>query len=211
MKNNHVLLFLDFDGVTHPAHDYVGFFRIECMVWLDKIIRENSELQVVISSSWRKHYPIDELKTMLGPTVAPRVIGVTPVINTPLLRAARYHEVIAHLEKTNNNNANWLALDDVKEFYTGHEGKVIFTNPMFGITQKEYEEINFLLKGKNISASASSTKKIINNLFQIPKGESFTNKEFLKYGSRTLVNKVLARMNYIRLIHRVMRGVYVRR
>ena len=53
-KGGGVVLFLDFDGVTHPEpctqqEEFCTLHMIE------GVVREFAELEIVISSSWREH------------------------------------------------------------------------------------------------------------------------------------------------------------
>lgn len=71
------LIFLDFDGVIN-SHEYMFFNRekwesrddsemidSDALILLNKIIEE-TEAKVVISSSWRLHFEIEELKGFLS-------------------------------------------------------------------------------------------------------------------------------------------------
>ena len=56
----------------------------------------------------------------------------------------------------------------------------------------------------------STTKTIRHRIMQIPRGEPFTNKMFLKLGSRASVDKALSRLIKENVIQRIIRGVYMR-
>lgn len=72
-----MLLFLDFDGVLHPADgSQEAFCRLPL---LESWMQHWPAVQVVISSSWRRLHSMSELVEFLGPVVGPRVVGCTPV------------------------------------------------------------------------------------------------------------------------------------
>ena len=56
----------------------------------------------------------------------------------------------------------------------------------------------------------SAAKTIRNRVSRIPRGEPFTNKRFLKLGSRAEVNRTLSRLVKAGMIQRIFRGMFVR-
>ena len=105
-------LFLDFDGVLHSANQPGTVFT---QVQLLEQALAGSPCQLVISSSWRFHHSLDELKQRLPVSLADRVVGTTgPAL---ALKHARYQEIKAYLDHRGKSLANWRALDDaVLEF-----------------------------------------------------------------------------------------------
>jgi hypothetical protein len=79
-----MILFLDFDGVTHPepcVHENV-FCRLHL---IESVLRERElrDVQIVISSSWREHHSLDDLRQFFSEDIQGRVVGVTPDIWHP--------------------------------------------------------------------------------------------------------------------------------
>jgi len=144
-KTRNILLFLDFDGVTHPNSGSAPF-KQENMFWLEKALTEFPQINIVISSSWRETKPLNEIKQLLGHIAGSRVIGITPVIDDPFLHAIRYYEVIKYLEETDNIDTLWFALDDTPGFYKGN-GTVIYTDPHTGLSESDYVKIRDLIHG----------------------------------------------------------------
>ena len=70
-------LFLDFDGVLHPefCHESRHF---SCLPFFEQVLRATADIDVVVSSTWRQQYSLDELRSRFSTDVAHRVIGVTP-------------------------------------------------------------------------------------------------------------------------------------
>lgn len=72
-------LFLDFDGVLHPefCHESRHFSYLP---FFEQVLRSSADVDVdvVVSSTWRQQYPLDQLRSRFSTDVAHRVIGVTP-------------------------------------------------------------------------------------------------------------------------------------
>ena len=125
-----MLLFLDFDGVTHPITG--STFNADCLAMISHAL-EGYSIQIVISSSWRETHDLEELLELLGPEIGGLVVGVTPVIDDPFLRHVRYHEVQKYLSDNNQDSQSWIALDDTRGFYP-EDAPVIWCNPRTGVT-----------------------------------------------------------------------------
>jgi hypothetical protein len=108
-----VVLFLDFDGVLHPAQ---GGELFTSLALLEAVLRDAPEVRVVISSSWREIHPLDELREYFSEDLRDRVIGITPLqapveaVPEKLAMHRRHAECMAWL--ANNAHERWLALDD---------------------------------------------------------------------------------------------------
>jgi hypothetical protein len=83
------VLFLDFDGVLHSAQGvYLPEFSLVPL--LEKSL-ESSDCAVVISSTWREHYPLQVLRERLGPALGTRVIGALgPDLRGPHVRYKKH-------------------------------------------------------------------------------------------------------------------------
>lgn len=64
-KENKFLIFLGFDGVTHPESGSPMFIP-ECMSALSTVLK-STNLKLVVSSSWRETNSFDELEELLKP------------------------------------------------------------------------------------------------------------------------------------------------
>lgn len=67
-------------------------------------------VQIVISSTWRNYFSLEKLKSFLPPTLADRVIGVTPNVFSRDGAFIRSREILAYLSAC--NRGEWLAIDD---------------------------------------------------------------------------------------------------
>lgn len=74
-----VTLFLDFDGVLHPhpCEDKDLFGRVYL---LEALLHDFPEVEIFISSAWRKYHCVDVLKARVGVGIADRIVGATPVL-----------------------------------------------------------------------------------------------------------------------------------
>jgi hypothetical protein len=102
------ILFLDFDGVLHPSNYPQGskFSRIQL---LEEVLSV-SFCEIVISSSWRFHYSIVDLKKILGNKIGSLIIGSTGDIFQS--KYARYDEITEWIAL--HKICDWRALDDSK-------------------------------------------------------------------------------------------------
>lgn len=118
-----MILFLDFDGVTHPqfpSKDYPDSEnqRFSFLPRLESVLREFPDVRIVIASSWRKQHSLAELKAYFAPDIATRIDGMTP--SEPSIsahytfpaRGIRSREAHAWLNANGESNSPWLALED---------------------------------------------------------------------------------------------------
>ncbi len=121
------ILFLDFDGVLNNTNFFERAaaarkalpldapysasedFDPENMAQLADLGRRVPDLEVVVSSSWRKGRNLSELRDYLQPAFArARVIGVTP----GLVSRMRHEEITAWLVTNAFGDFRFIALDD---------------------------------------------------------------------------------------------------
>ena len=125
-------LFLDFDGVLHPTTDGTnaeGVVRIVHFGWLPLLasVLERHHVRIVVHSTWRYTYDIDELRALLS-VLGPRVIGATP-------RGPRYESILSWLH-LNPQFANYRMLDDdAREFPAPPPPDLILCNPAKGVSE----------------------------------------------------------------------------
>ena len=138
------LLFLDFDGVLHPAHCETDllFCRNELLeLWL----RERQDVDVVISSSWREPHPLPELRAFFSDDIAPRIVGATPrSIHKAQRRRPdgtpgpeREAEIRDWLQRHGRTAEPWVALDDQAFRFRKECRHLVLCNPQVGLTHRE--------------------------------------------------------------------------
>jgi hypothetical protein len=116
------LLFLDFDGVLHPNFSQEAEYFSRVPYLMKALEGFTNDVEVIVSSSWRFHWPPDELLKMLPSSLADLVTGFTPEVEPG--RFQRYREIRAYLQSL-RSQPKWRALDDVAgEFPRGSSGLI---------------------------------------------------------------------------------------
>lgn len=124
-------LFLDFDGVLHTAREAHSspFSRLHM---LHRAIIGNP-VQIVVSSSWRFHYSLREIKSYMG-ILAPNLVGTTgPYVPG---KYARYREILAFAE-LHGISEDWRALDDAELEFPENEPRLVLCDPTVGVQQAQ--------------------------------------------------------------------------
>jgi hypothetical protein len=131
------LLFLDFDGVLHPQHE--GQQVPEDMAFchlprLEALLRNFSEVEVVISSTWREQVKLESLKRHFSDDIAARIIGTTPVVNAgnSVLFHRREIEILQWLADSGVTNSRWCALDDAHWQFLHHKENLVACKSYLG-------------------------------------------------------------------------------
>ena len=124
------VVFLDFDGVLHPAGEPPGTtLPFEWTPVLAVLLEPFDDVQVVIHSSWRERFSAQELRDFLGP-VADRLLGAVDAGDkgAAIERFLREHPAITDA----------LVLDDqVDEFAPGFPATFLACEPSTGLSSKE--------------------------------------------------------------------------
>jgi hypothetical protein len=130
------IIFLDFDGVLHPENHtpetefcFVGNFADAI-----RLVDFEHGLPIVVSSTWRHHKSLDDLRAKFPPRVMDQVIGVTPYLRREELDRIDDWEVTGGEESKSRHRqreilqwlnahapgSKWLAIDDRPEYF--HRG-----------------------------------------------------------------------------------------
>ena len=125
-----MILFLDFDGVLHPQYEDqlvpadVAFCHLPRF---EAVMRDFPAVQIVISSSWREQFSLDNLRARFSADVAARIIGITPVFPAyhPRILEQRESEILAWLVAEGRSSEPWLALDDADWQFQRHRDQLI--------------------------------------------------------------------------------------
>ncbi|HYD75223.1 HAD domain-containing protein [Ramlibacter sp.] len=120
------VLYLDFDGVLHPAtcEPDQRFSRAAALA--QALAQFDCEL--VISSSWRFAVPWPDLLQLLPAELVPRVSGCTG--EAVIGRHAREREILAHVRGL-SGAIDWRALDDC-DWDFGDRTRLIACDPNAG-------------------------------------------------------------------------------
>lgn len=128
------VVFLDLDGTCHPVHCPVNqlFNRLPL---LEDWLRVHRHVDVVISSSWREHHPLDELQSFFADDLQSRVIDVTPVLTAS--RYEREDEILEWLRSCGAPWRPWVAFDDQAALFHPFSKHLVLCNPKTGLTSRE--------------------------------------------------------------------------
>lgn len=138
------LLFVDFDGALHPidSGDFCGeiggemgfisvrddaplFCRLPLLI---DALRDHPDVQIVVSSSWRRLYSSRALRAFLG-ELADRYLGETPF----LAGCSRHDEIVCFIRENELETVPWLALDDDPKNFPVSCPNVLWTDPEDGL------------------------------------------------------------------------------
>ena len=134
-------LFLDFDGVCHPSlcNDEDKFSKVNLL----SQALTSSPCQIIISSSWRFQFTLDQLKKMLPVSISNLVIDATgEALNGPY---ARFNEIKHWLESKQKPFSDWKALDDAINEFPPDCLNLIATKSSQGITKDQIIELKHWL------------------------------------------------------------------
>lgn len=147
MKNK--IIFLDIDGVLNSQQFVLksGFEDLKELpsiismiseenVWcLNYIVNNVPDLKFVISSSWRKHHPLEEIKKTLSyfNFDSDLIIGKTP--SKP--SSPRSYEIYLWLEDNGGEESNLYAVLDDHFVYNTEQPGFFKTDPLVGLTYRD--------------------------------------------------------------------------
>ena len=147
-----VVVFLDFDGVTHPDPGWNAepFCRLPL---IEAVLRDFLSVDIVISSSWRDHHSLDEMCGFFAADMAPRVVGVTPSIESPspdwLPGSVPTHEREWEIETWMKSNmpwgTPWLAIDDRDWWFSLGSSNLLLTKADEAFTEANAEELRQMI------------------------------------------------------------------
>ena len=141
------VLFLDFDGVLHPAGAHRGSGHLSRLPLLEALLREpaHQDVEIVVSSTWREAHSVARLRAFFSEDLRVRIFGATPVLDEYDSEHERYEEIKAWLDQHPDRVA-WAALDDDLEGFPSHRRKtVVFTDPAVGLTENDLVALRRLL------------------------------------------------------------------
>ena len=137
------IIFLDFDGVIvpfiggEPQDKEKAVASAGAVANLNRAI-EMSGAEIVVSSHWKRFYPLVELRNILnGWGVKGRVVGITPNDHAD----DRGVEIFEWLTTANDDKVSFAIVDDIVDDLQRFRDHVVKTNPDNGITLVDVEKI----------------------------------------------------------------------
>lgn len=127
------LVFLDFDGVLHPAPTKPGAsLPFEWVAQLTALLSQAPDVGIAVHSSWAQRFELEHLRDFLGP-LGSRVVGRVE----PGFKASS----ILHFLQLKPDVTCWIVLDDDgREFPPSFPGRVIVCDPARGISDLAVQE-----------------------------------------------------------------------
>lgn len=146
------VLYLDFDGVLHPAavwlktennaspvleERYASEHALfEHSRTLEELLAPYPDVRLVLSTAWVLVHGIDYAATRLPRALRERVVGSTFDANRDgahFTSVARGYQVVADAQR--RGLRHWIALDDdVRDWPKGHRHRLIPTDPVHGLS-----------------------------------------------------------------------------
>jgi hypothetical protein len=132
-----MVIFLDLDGVLR--RDSAPLFQLErdlvsaFSYWVREL-EEDGEVSIVISSTWRTAFSIEEVRSRFPAWLAEKIVGCTPSIQGEV-EHSRHREILAWLKKHGAEAERWIAIDDTAELYPTGLKNLILCDPEVGFTQ----------------------------------------------------------------------------
>ena len=128
------VLFIDFDGVLHPATSGPGVMNSAVLatpLWgwvptLARVLRPHADVGLVVHSSWRCTHNVEELRSLLGP-LGSRVVGSTP-------DGQRYESCLRWLRLNPTYTSYRILDDDRREFPDPLPAELILCDPNTGVS-----------------------------------------------------------------------------
>lgn len=148
------ILFLDFDGVTHPDPCRKEAFFCQLPL-IEDVLRENKHVDVVISSSWRYDHRLPELKAYFSSDIRTLVIDVTPSVARTddegwipphLLQHHREWECRKWIRQHCPMDTPWLAIDDVSDWFLPGCADLLSTRSELGFQPEQASKLREMLK-----------------------------------------------------------------
>lgn len=134
-KKENVLLFLGFEGVTHPVA-HCKPFQSDCLYWLNKLLKRNPFIDVVLSSSLGERCSRAEIKNKLGVAIGARVVGVAPKLDV-YADNRMLSEIQQYLKSTSQEERKWIGVDHGLSVYN-EKLPIVLTNPKVGFSEDDY-------------------------------------------------------------------------
>ena len=128
------LLFIDFDGVCHPATpDLEANARFQWLPTLAQLLAPWPDVRIAVHSTWRYDHSDAELASLLGP-LGSRYVGSVP-------RGAREDSILWFLHMVPGKDHSYRVLDDAAvEFNELSAPQLILCDPLLGVSATNVQE-----------------------------------------------------------------------
>jgi hypothetical protein len=136
-----MVLFLDIDGVLHPAICYDTTQLLSRLPILEEVLRQRPGVDVIISSTWRIERTLSDLRALFAPDIESRIISVTPRWQDFQDEASfgtyvRQCEIEHWMRNSSRAWESWVALDDQAHLFQPFCKNLVRTDPDLGLTDE---------------------------------------------------------------------------
>jgi len=149
------VIFLDVDGVLNSNQSGFGMNKVDpqMVARLEKLVQATGA-KIVISSSWRSIFSLNQIKGLLRQMGAPTASHAV-IDRTPVGEGNRGQEIQEWLEldpeRAKVNPAHegvqaYVILDDTNEMTPQQQPNMVQTNPQFGLTDADVAEAISILR-----------------------------------------------------------------
>ena len=109
-------------------------------------------MQIVISSTWRQQFGMQQLRAFFSADIAPRIVGITPTYpaDGPPRMHIREWEILEWLQQHHASNRPWVALDDSQGDFRDYRHRVVFCQPWEGLSEHRAVQLNKALQGAGL-------------------------------------------------------------
>ena len=147
-----MILFLDFDGVLHPAVCTSDAELLCCRPLLEAVLQECPQVEIVISSTWREARTLVQLQSMFSADIGARIVGVTPMWQDvqdemSMGTYVRQAEIEAWLRQAGRTWEPWIALDDQPWLFRPFLPNLVRSDPATGLTEAVCTMLRTKLQG----------------------------------------------------------------
>lgn len=99
-------------------------------------MRDFPTVKIVISSTWRHEFSINQMRARFAPDIADRIIDITPQTDPDEYSPTRREqEILDWLVVTKNESAQWVALDDAAWQFHLHRDRVVACTWYIGLDE----------------------------------------------------------------------------
>jgi Swiss Army Knife RNA repair-like protein len=140
MPSSVVILFLDFDGVLHPAGCHMDRHFCE-LPRFEALMREYPDVRIVISSSWQRSFPLPALRALFSADIAARIIGRTLTADPDGDAKSRHQQIWFYLGRAGATSARWIALDDAERQFPRKCPQLVLCDPVRGFDELAAEQL----------------------------------------------------------------------
>lgn len=146
-------IFLDFDGVLHPEPGYEKDLFNRMPIFEQVVRKHLDSVEVVISSSWREKYSLDDMRNYFSRDTFLNVIDVTPQLKSPTslwqpttsTRFIRQAEIQMWLKEHRSWDQPWLAIDDRPYWFEPACPHLLLTDRTTGLTDDDAITLNKMI------------------------------------------------------------------